>query len=67
MGTSDNVPSSVDPKILHSMQHVAKLRELADKHGMGFIGGFMLPDGTPFITTNMEDVDPEEYARKMLG
>lgn len=66
MSNSD-LPSSVDPKILHAMQQVAKMREAADRNNIGFIGGFVLPNGDPFIMTNMEnDIDPEEFIRKKL-
>lgn len=66
MDANTNVPASADPRILHSMQHVARLRELADKQGMGFIGGFLLPDGTPFVMSNMEDDNQEEIIKKLL-
>jgi hypothetical protein len=41
------------------MQLVAKMKESADKHGVGFIGGFVSPDGQKFIMTNMDDNDTQ--------
>jgi hypothetical protein len=41
------------------MQLVAKMKESADKHGIGFIGGFISPDGQKFIMTNMDDDDTQ--------
>jgi hypothetical protein len=41
------------------MQLVAKMKESADKHGVGFIGGFISPDGQKFIMTNMDDDDAQ--------
>jgi hypothetical protein len=35
------------------MQMVAKMKESADKHGVGFVGGFVSPDGKKFMMTNM--------------
>lgn len=39
------------------MQLVAKMKESADKHGVGFVGGFVGPDGKKFMMTNMDDKD----------
>jgi hypothetical protein len=36
-----------------------KMKESADKHGIGFIGGFISPDGQKFIMTNMDDDDTQ--------
>jgi hypothetical protein len=35
------------------MQMVAKMKESADKHGVGFVGGFVSPDGKKFMMTNI--------------
>jgi hypothetical protein len=35
------------------------MKESADKHGIGFIGGFVAPDGQKFIMTNMDDDDTQ--------
>ena len=58
--TSSNtprIPDSLDLQRLQAMQLVAKMKELADKHGIGFIGGFVAPDGQKFVMTNFEDED----------
>ena len=51
------IPDSIDIERLQAMQLVAKMKESADKHGIGFIGGFVAPDGQKFIMTNMDDND----------
>lgn len=56
--TSSNtprIPDSIDLQRLQAMQLVAKMKESADKHGIGFIGGFVSPSGEKFIMTNFED------------
>ena len=49
------IPDSVDAQRLAAMQLVAKMKESADKHGIGFVGGFISPDGQKFVMTNMDD------------
>jgi hypothetical protein len=39
------IPNSLDSQKLAFMQLTAKMRESADKYGMGFVGGFISPDG----------------------
>jgi hypothetical protein len=39
------------------MQFIAKMKESADRLGVGFIGGFVAPDGQKFIVSNMDDDD----------
>jgi hypothetical protein len=51
------IPDSIDIQRLQAMQLVAKMKESADKHGIGFIGGFVAPNGQKFIMTNMDDED----------
>ena len=51
------IPDSIDIQRLQAMQLVAKMKESADKHGIGFIGGFVAPDGQKFVMTNFEDED----------
>jgi hypothetical protein len=53
------IPDSIDARRLEAMQLVAKMKESADKHGVGFIGGFISPDGQKFIMTNMDDDDAQ--------
>lgn len=50
----DNLPESDK---LAAMELVAKMRAAADRVGAGFIGGFIAPDGTKFIASNMDDDD----------
>ena len=50
----DNIPPTDK---LAAMELVAKMRAAADKVGAGFIGGFIAPDGTKFIQTNLDDDD----------
>ena len=51
------IPDSIDIQRLQAMQLVAKMKESAEKHGIGFIGGFVAPDGQKFVMTNMDDDD----------
>jgi len=51
------IPDSIDIQRLQAMQLVAKMKESAEKHGIGFIGGFIAPDGQKFVMTNMDDDD----------
>ena len=59
MPDSLRIPDSIDLQRLQAMQLVAKMKESADKHGVGFIGGFISPDGQKFIMTNMDDEDTQ--------
>jgi len=59
MSDSIRIPDSVDLQRLQAMQLVAKMKESADKNGVGFIGGFISPDGQKFIMTNMDDEDAQ--------
>ena len=51
------IPDSIDTQRLSAMQLVAKMKESADKHGVGFIGGFIAPNGEKFMMSNMSDED----------
>lgn len=51
------IPDSLDMQRLQAMQLVAKMKESAETHGIGFIGGFIAPNGEKFVMTNMEDQD----------
>jgi hypothetical protein len=59
MSNSIRIPDSIDTQRLQAMQLVAKMKESADKHGVGFIGGFISPNGEKFIMTNMDDEDTQ--------
>ena len=49
------IPDSLDMQRLQAMQLVARMKEAADKHGVGFIGGFVAPNGEKFVMSNMDD------------
>jgi hypothetical protein len=51
------IPDSMDMQRLQAMQLVAKMKESAEKHGIGFIGGFIAPNGEKFVMTNMDEDD----------
>jgi hypothetical protein len=51
------IPDAIDAHRLHAMQIVAKMKESADKYGVGFVGGFISPDGQKFMMTNMNEDD----------
>jgi hypothetical protein len=41
------------------MQLVAKMKESADKYGVGFVGGFIAPNGEKFMMSNMSHEDTQ--------
>jgi selenophosphate synthetase-related protein len=49
----------VDRQRLEAMQLVARMKESADKFGIGFVGGFISPDGQKFMMTNMDEADTQ--------
>lgn len=53
------IPSSIHQQELEAMHYIAKLKESADKLGIGFIGGFIAPDGEKFVMSNMDDDDQQ--------
>ena len=53
------IPDAVDRQRLEAMQLVARMKESADKFGVGFVGGFISPDGQKFMMTNMDEVDTQ--------
>ena len=57
MDDKPRIPDSIDNQRLAAMQLVARMKESADKNGVGFIGGFIAPNGEKFVMTNMEDDD----------
>jgi hypothetical protein len=59
MSDSIRIPDSIDLQRLQAMQLVAKMKESADKNGIGFIGGFIAPNGEKFIMSNMDDDDTQ--------
>jgi len=53
------IPDAVDRQRLEAMQLVARMKESADKFGIGFVGGFVSPDGEKFMMTNMDETDTQ--------
>ena len=53
------IPSSIDRQQLEAMHYIAKLKESADKLGIGFIGGFIAPNGDKFVMSNLPPEDKE--------
>jgi hypothetical protein len=53
------IPDSVDLQRLQAMQLVAKMKESADKYGVGFVGGFIAPNGEKFVMSNMDSNDTQ--------
>ena len=51
--------NSIDPERLRNMRLVAKMKEAADKAGIGFVGGFSDGKGDTFTMTNMGDDDKD--------
>jgi len=53
------IPDAVDRQRLEAMQLVARMKDSADKFGVGFVGGFISPDGQKFMMTNMDEADTQ--------
>ena len=53
------IPDAVDTQRLEAMQLVARMKESAEKFGVGFVGGFISPDGQKFMMTNMDEADTQ--------
>jgi selenophosphate synthetase-related protein len=53
------IPDAVNTQRLEAMQLVARMKESADKFGVGFVGGFISPDGQKFMMTNMDETDTQ--------
>ena len=53
------IPDGIDQQKLQFMQLTAKMKESADKYGVGFIGGFISPDGEKFVMSNMNEEDSQ--------
>jgi selenophosphate synthetase-related protein len=56
----------VDRQRLEAMQFVAQMKESADKFGVGFVGGFISPDGEKFMMTNLSPEDTQALLPKEL-
>jgi hypothetical protein len=53
------IPDSLQRQEIEAMHCIAKLKDSATKLGIGFIGGFIGPNGEKFVMTNMTDADKE--------
>jgi hypothetical protein len=53
------IPNSLHRQELEAMHYIAKLKESADKLGIGFIGGFVAPNGNKYIVSNMDADDQQ--------
>ena len=53
------IPSSIHQQELEAMHYIAKLKESADKLGIGFVGGFIGPNGDKFVMSNLDDDDQQ--------
>jgi hypothetical protein len=53
------IPDSVQRQELEAIHYIAKLKESADKLGIGFIGGFVAPNGNKYIVSNMDADDQQ--------
>jgi hypothetical protein len=55
------IPDNIDMQRLKAMQFVARMKETAERVGVGFIGGFIGPDGQKFMMTNMNQDEVIKY------
>ena len=53
------IPDSLDMQRLQVMQLVARMKEISDRLGVGFIGGFIAPNGEKFVMSNMDEEDSQ--------
>lgn len=56
MENTPRIPGAISHKRLTAMHEVARMKELADRVGSGFIGGFVDDNGEMFVMTNMEEL-----------
>ncbi len=56
----------MDMQRLQAMQYIAQMKEVSDKNGEGFIGGFIAPNGEKFVMTNMNDDDTMAFMPENL-
>lgn len=54
MNNDLRIPDAIDAQRLRAMQLVAKMKENADRNGVGFIGGFITLNGERFVMTNID-------------
>jgi hypothetical protein len=55
------IPDNIDMQRLKAMQFVARMKETAERVGVGFIGSFIGPDGQKFMMTNMNQDEVIKY------
>jgi hypothetical protein len=61
MNNKPRIPDAIDQQKLSYMQLTARMKESADKHGVGFIGGFVTPTiGTLDYTTAVKEAIEDE-------
>jgi hypothetical protein len=60
------IPDSIDAKRLQAMSIIAKMKEAADRNGIGFVGGFVDDNGEKFVMTNMDEDDTNMLLPKDL-
>lgn len=60
------IPDSIDAKRLQAMSIIAKMKEAADRNGIGFVGGFVDDNGEKFVMTNMNEDDTNMLLPKDL-
>lgn len=53
------IPDALDLERLEAMQVVAKMKEAADRLGIGFVGGFVSRTGEKFVMSNLDDDEKE--------
>ena len=53
------IPSSIHQQEIEAMHYIAKLKESADKLGIGFVGGFIGPNGDKFVMSNLDEDDQQ--------
>ena len=53
------IPSSIHRQEIEAMHYIAKLKESADKLGIGFVGGFIGPNGDKFVMSNLNEDDQQ--------
>lgn len=58
MENTPRIPDAIDNRRLAAMRQVAKMKELANRNEVGFIGGFVDDNGQMFVMSNIEDMMP---------
>lgn len=61
MSDKISIQDPIDSQKLAAMRIVAQMKEAADKQGVGFVGGFVAPDGKKFVMSNMDGEDMKMF------